>query len=448
MQTQKSKALPPGPNRLEMLKILYQVKTSGTGPAFLKLREDYGDIIFLPIFNRYVIFDPKDIKHVLKDNKKNYLKSNTIEFVKTFLGEGLATSDGVLWKKQRRNVGKEFHRASIKHYTPAMIKLAKKYVNKWGEGNSQIDVSQELLDLTFDIACEVFFGIESGVQTEKLRDAFVICADMAVTRGRALIPLPNFMMKNKLAEEQKALETMDNIVFDIIKLHEQGGGSDDNVLTKLLQYTDEETGEKMSQKQLRDELITVLVGGFETTCNALIWTIYLLASNPDSYKKVEAELDKQLDDDNVGMDQLMGLPYLTQCFQESMRLYPPFPVLSRRNLESDSIAGYGIAPDQHIYIMPYVTHRDPEYFENPGAFNPDRFSRDQKINESGIAYLPFGEGQRKCIGENFAMIEGITLLAIILRNFHFELVPGFEPEPKFSITLYSANGMPMKISKR
>jgi hypothetical protein len=249
--------------------------------------------------------------------------------------------------------------------------------------------------------------------------------------------------------ERKSMQALDDVIYAIIEARRKEGVSKDDLLSILLDAKEEETGEGMDNKQLRDEVMTIFIAGNETSSNALSWMFYLLSQNPEAEQKMMAEINEKLDaGTELTFENLMQFNYVRMVIEESMRLYPPAWSVGRRNIEDDEIGGYHIEKGTNVLVPLFLFHRSAKYWDEPMAFRPERFAPDKRNNIDRFVYMPFGGGPRLCIGNHFAMLEMQIILILLYRHFKFELQPGFVAEEDPLITLRPKNGMKMKVSKR
>jgi len=437
---------PPGPRTLETAKIYLKFQKDPL-TAYTFLHQKYGDTVGLYGIRKVVFaFNPKDIEHVLKTNHKNYLKSDSYKELYPLLGHGLVTSEGELWRRERLLVAKEFHQESIKNYFPVMKQQTQLMLAKWDyfeQKNIYFDLSEQMMGLTFEIAGSTLFGENLGEKAAMVREALTEMTELAIKRILKPIRIPySFPLPSHRSAFNK-LQKLDQMVYQLMDGYAQKNQDEkksNNVLAKLMSVPD------MPRSLLRDEIMTLLMAGHETTSNALTWTFYLLALHPDIQEKVHQEitsicLEKHLSRGDWDMETLQKLTYTKAVLQESMRLYPPVPVISRNTIETDEVGGYIVPAHTIVATIPFVTHRDPANFKNPLEFLPERFLPKNIDQIKPYSYFPFAAGPRRCIGEDFAMIESLLVLTMVLEKYVIKLRKGFVPKPAGNITLRSLNGM-------
>ena len=385
-----------------------------------------------------LLTDPDHIEHVLRDNAKNYVKG--YGKFRLMFGDALALNEGGSWLRQRRLMQPAFHRRSLNGFGETMVGETTKMLDRW-EGMSSsgqpVDVAHEMTLLTQSIIVKTMFGSEVGEEGEKISRAFDVILSglemrflMPVWYGR--LPLP----ANRRFEKARAV--LDGAVYRIIGERRRDlarGVERDDLLGMLLSSRDEETGETMSDRQIRDEVFGIYLAGHETTAVALSWAWYLLSKNPEAARKVREEARRVLGDRTPGVEDLPSLVYTRMVIDETLRLYPPAWAFSRKAVEDDTFGEYRIPAGTTIGLSPYVTHHRPDLWENPEGFDPERFAPGNSGGRPRYAYFPFGGGPRQCIGNNFALMEATLIVATVARRYRLDLVPGQEIKPKSRGTL-------------
>lgn len=424
--------------------------------AFLQLSRKYGSVyrIHLP-FRAIFAGDPRLIAYVLKKNAKNYIKGKLYEPLKPILGNGLVTSEGEEWKKNRRTIAPEFHSKSIEGYVDVMVRHALDLASRWSadleknSGTFNLDLSAAMMDLTLSIVGETFFGDSLGSKSAEIADNLYILLDHSVKKTMQFIPIPDSVPTMQNRRARIAANKLDSLVRELIQKRKSGLNRDrQDVLSRLLLAKDKETGEGISDSQLLDEVKTMMLAGHETTSLALTWCWYLLALNPQAEKKLHTELDTILQGRAPTLNDFEKLPYTRQVILETLRLYPPIPVISRQAIEDDSFEGLQIPKGSIVQLAPYVVHRDPKFWVSPDDFIPERFEN-ERPQTNGLIYFPFAAGPRACIGEHFAMTEAIMILATLAGKFRFRLsAPDTIIESEALNTLRPRGGMRVLVEKR
>lgn len=413
----------------------------------------YGDVVRLrfPGLPLYLLSHPDHAEYVLVKNNRNFIKSRYFRRELSFLGQGILNSDGELWRRQRRLVQPAFHRQRVNAYGEVMVSHAERMLATWRDGEIR-DVHQEMTNLTLGIVAKVLFGAETD-KAEEIGEVLRWLAkhtNRLEEQGSAMVMrflLGNFPTPTNL-RFRKGIERLDKVIYGLINERRENGKDSGDLLSMLLRFRNEE-GNQISDKQLRDEVMTLLLAGHETTTLALCWTWYLLSQHPEVEAKLLEELEQALGDRAPTVDDLPRLRYAEMVIKESMRLYPPAWGISREAKEECEIGGYHVPGGTQLLIVLWAMHRDPRYFEKPEVFDPARWEHSFAKSVPRYAYLPFGAGPRLCVGSSFAMTEAILLLATIAKGFRFEAVAEQQrvvPQP--STTLRPKGGMRMLVEKR
>lgn len=420
---------------------------------FQNQKKKMGDIyrIKVPTRKVMVLTDPEWIKYVLVDNNKNYTKSFAYDSIRLFLGNGLLTSEGEFWKRQRRLAQPAFHKEKLNLMFQNMVEQTQKcidHLEKYADTNQPVNLGKELYKLTLDIVNSTLFYNEVGSTTDKIYNLVSEGSEFITQRIDNPFHLPEWVPTPHNLREKKVLHSMDDVFFSIIDRRRKQKEDHEDLLSMLMEARDEETGEVMSNKQLRDEILTIFVAGHETTQIALGWTFYLLTQHPDKLAVLNEEIKNELKGEIPTAQTIRGLHYLKQVIDESMRCFPPAWIMGRRTIEKDIIHGYEIPPYTNIIMPIYVVHHDEKVWENPFDFVPERFSIENLKEKHKYSYFPFGGGPRLCIGNNFAIQEMQVCLAMILQRFTIEVDEHFVPELDPLVTLRSKHPIYAKVWKR
>lgn len=405
------------------------------------------DIIGIKRLNKLIVFvrHPRFVQHILVTNARNYDKQTRgYSMMRKVLGQGLVTSEGDFWKRQRRIAQPAFHQDQIGSWAQSMTTATKEMLDGWKQqGTSRVDIMQEMMRLTLRIVGETLLSVDVTKEAAEVGEAVTVCLEHIAFRTRSPLSLPEYIPTPRNVRFRKATETLDRVVFEIIEKRRKGQPRPD-LLSMFMDARDEETGEKMSDKQLRDEVMTMFIAGHETTAMNLTWTFYLLSKHPEALAKLNEELSQVLGGRLPGVADLPKLTYTSAVLKESMRLYPPVPILARNAIEEDVIDGYHIPKNAYILLSPYATHRHPALFERPESFEPERFLTEQGAPKN--AFFPFSLGQRKCIGDRFATMEAQLIVATMLQQARLSLDPTQSIVLDPSVSLRSAHGMKMRLS--
>ena len=442
---------PPGVSGFKLLLMMPEFRKDALG-TFARLWEQFGGIVcFRGLWTAYMLTAPQHIEHVLQTNSRNYRKGKEYKLLKSFTGNGLFVSEGDLWLRQRRLAQPVFHRQRISAFAKIMTDSTKGMLERWrpfAERGEPLEVVSEMMRLTLGIVGKALFSTDLGErEAGTLGDAFEVIRTYSMRRMFALIRLPESFPTTANRRYRAALRSVDKLIYDLIAERRQQRNPASDLLSMLIEARDAETGEGMSDRQLRDEAATLVGAGYETTTQALGWTWYLLSQHPSAERKLHAELSEVLGGRAPTFDDLPKLQYTRMVFEEAMRLYPPVWAISRAAVGADEIGGYAIAPDSEILLFPYLTHRHPQYWKEPEKFIPDRFAPEKASARPAFAYFPFGGGPRQCIGNNFALMEAQLIIATVAQKYRLELVPEQSVEPEPSVTLRPRAGLKMKLSK-
>lgn len=396
--------------------------------------------------------DPSHVKHVLQDNAKSYKKSRTYTRLKAVLGEGLLTSEGEFWRRQRRLAQPAFHKQKLIGFADTMAACTRVMLERWqrlADRGQAIDISREMSRLTFQIVGRTLFSADVEAEAQETGHALEVVLRFASEQLDSLLPTPEWVPTARNREYADAMRVLDGFVYGLIRARRQPGAARPNdLLTMLLEMRDADTGEQMTDRQLRDEVMTFVLAGHETTSTALGWTFYLLSRHPEAFLRLTEEVDRVVGDGLPGLETTMALPYTRRVFEEAMRLYPPAWILEREALVDDEIGGYHVAKGTTTILAPWVIHRNPDIWPNPEGFDPDRFLPAAVEARHKFAYFPFGLGARMCIGAGFAMMEAQIILAMVARRFRLDLVPGQSVEIAPHITLRQKGGIRMALHTR
>jgi cytochrome P450 len=412
----------------------------------------FGEVAYLKIGPRrgYLLTNPADVRHVLQDNAANYRKSPLYDKLRLSLGNGLLTSEGAFWLRQRRIAQPAFHRQRIAALAGDMTTAVGEIADEWAaiaSTGQPVDVGDEMMRLTRTVVLRTLLGADLGPFASRIDAAWAVMNEhigdsfwsLGLTDGW---PTP----RNRRFQAARAV-LRGAVEYAIRTRRERPSGGHD-LLSMLLAARDEDTGEAMTDEQLRVEITTFLLAGQETTSLALTWTFYLLSQHPAARERLEAELDAVLGGRAPGYDDLPNLPFTRRVIDEAMRLYPPAWGFSRQALGDDDLGGYRLPRGWLAFLMPYVLHRQPALWPDPERFDPDRFTPERSAERPKFAYLPFGAGPRQCIGNHFALLEAHLSVATLAQTYRLHLVPGHPVEPWPLITLRPRYGMPMTIERR
>jgi len=436
---------PPGPPPRFLIGNL-PLFSSDPLAIYTRWARQFGDIFYYRAgwIDVYFLNHPSLIESVLVSQSQNFAKDKVIQNSRWFLGEGLLTNEGSGWLRQRRLCQPAFHRERMASYGHTMAAYTEEMLATWQDTEVR-DIHQEMMQLTMRIVAKVLFSVEVKEDTERVAGALNVL--MRHTSGGRMIlpPLLRHLPVPALMRVKRAVRELDEIVNRIIRQRRASGQDTGDLLSMLMAARDED-GSGMTDRQLRDEVLTFLLAGHETTAVSLSWTWYLLSQHPEVEQKLREELSQVLGGRAPQLEDLPCLPYTDKVVKESMRLYPPAWSLARTVVKEMELGGYQLPVGSNVVMSPWILHRDPRFFEQPEQFNPDRWTTDAAQHLPKFAYFPFGGGSRLCIGASFAMMEANLLLAAIAQRFQLRLVPGHAVDALPSITLRPRHGMRMSLT--
>jgi cytochrome P450 len=438
---------PPGPRGWPVV---------GSLPAFYRdplafnrrIAERYGDVALVRIagLSYYVLSNPDDIEAVFVTRNRDFKKGKLGPERRLLFGDGLATSDGEFWRRQRRLAQPAFHRERIAAYGESMVAFTEEMTAAWRDGEVR-DLHADMMRLTLRNVAHTLFGTDASREAAEVAATLeVVMKFLALEEGFLLRLLPSGLTTRGRARFRRAVERLDRIVFDMIARRRHDGSDSGDLLSMLLAAQDED-GSKMTDQQLRDEVMTIFLAGHETTALALSWTFALLAEHPQVEERLSADVSV-LGSRAPRVADLPRLRYAEQVVKEAMRLYPPAWILARQALRDVEIGGYRIPAKAFVVMSQWVVHHDPRHFAEPERFLPERWTDDFERRLPRAAYFPFGGGQRVCIGAPFAMMEAILVLVTIVRRFRFALLPGRGVVPHPSLSLRPKGGVVGTVTKR
>jgi cytochrome P450 len=443
---------PPGPHENWLIGSARTIQRDPLG-FNVSMFQRYGNVaaIRFLMWPTYMIYHPQDVKHVLQENHRNYSKDTyLIHFLRPLLGQGLFSNDGPSWLQQRRLMQPAFHRKQLATFGMLMTGATTSLLEHWQNATTRdqpLDVAREMMRLTLRIVGQALFSIDLSDETDTVGQAFT--ALLTSISDYIFNPVPPLNIPTPRNRRiRKSIRTLDGVVQEIITAHRRLDADTSDLLSMLLLARDEETGEGMNDRQVRDEVMTLLLAGHETTSNALTWTWYLLSQHPDAESRLHAELEQVLGGSIPTVEDLPRLPYTRMVLEEALRLYPPVVGFNRKTLRDDEVGGYVVPANTLIWLSPYMTHRHPDFWENPDVFDPERFSPERSTGRPHFAYFPFGGGPRLCIGSTFAMMEAQLILATVAQRYRLRLVPDHQVEPQVMLTLRPRHGLAMTLHER
>ncbi len=434
----------------------------GSLPAFradpLKFLVDtareYGPVAHLQLglVDAYLVSQPGGVKRVLQDNSENYgRQTRGFQALRMTLGNGLITEDGAFWRRQRRLAQPAFHKARLAAFGAIMGQAASELTDRLvaqADPRRPLDIVPELSRVTLAILGRSLFSLDLAGAADSVGRALVVVLRHTIDTVQSIIPVPRALPTPANRRFAAALRTLDKVVLDSIAERRRDGVDRGDLLSMLLAARDEETGEGMTDRQLRDEVMTLMLAGHETTAMNLSWTLYLLSRHPAARRTLEAEVDQVLAGRVPGTDDLPRLPYTRMVIEEAMRLYPPAWAVTRSVAQDDEIDGFAIPAGAIVMVSPFVTHRDLQLWDNPEGFDPERFETTRAAERLRYAYFPFGGGPHLCIGAGFAMMEAPIILATLAQRLRLDLLPAHPVPIEPLVTLRPRHGLPMILHRR
>jgi cytochrome P450 len=461
----RTPATAPGPSGPQMLRAIRTIRTDALG--FLEqMAREYGPVVQFPIPSppSYLVSDPEAVRRVLVTKAKDYDKE-TIQYRSLSLvtGEGLLTTSGDVWRRQRRMVQPAFHHQVLEGVVGHAARGAEDLLARWGDAARQgrlrrpagpergavIDVDEAMMRVALETVGASLFGTDLSADADRLARATIEALDVVVARAQVPVQPPQWLPTRRTRALRAALAQLDDAVASMISSRQRGRGADEPA-TLLDLLVDASIAEPpIPVSEVRDELVAFLVAGHETTASALTWVLWLLAGDLDVQAEVARELGEVLGDRGPSYADLDRLPWTRAVFDEAMRLYPPVWLVSRQAREGDVLAGREIPAGSLIIMTPYIAQRDPMLWDEPAEFHPRRFLDGHRRGAAGDAvFWPFGLGPRMCIGRDFAYVEGMTVLAVLLRQLEFTRLPGVTPRPAALVTLRPADPLPLVVTRR
>jgi len=443
------KSSAPGPSGLDLLR---QLRTIQRDPLtfLLNCARTYGAMVQLPLGRQaaFVVSDPAGVKHVLQDNARNYIK-DTVQFSTLALitGEGLLTSDGDFWLRQRRMIQPAFHRQKVAALGQPMVRAVEKMLARWEAlpDGAQLDIDHEMMKVTLEIVGHALFSVDLSDDANELVQAVLTSLDYVIYRAQSPFALPLSLPTARNLAVNRALTMLNDSIARLVAARRQMAEPPGDLLQMLLEARTED-GAPMSQKQIRDEVLTMIIAGHETVASALTWTWHLLGQNPLVDAELYQELTRVLNGRLPSAADLASLPFTRAVFDETLRLFPPAWLITRKAVANDVVAGYVVPAGSLIIISPYIVHRAPEAWAAPLAFQPERFLGNG--HTARYAYLPFGGGPRLCIGNQFALLEGGLVLATVAQKFRLQAASQHTVHAEPLVTIRPRGGLPMMLQRR
>jgi enediyne biosynthesis protein E7 len=446
--TVSDRRVPPGPPRRAAPGILRQLRADRLGLMSGAVRE-YGDAVRVAIGPKklYIFNHPEHAKHVLADNAANYHKGIGYTEAKRALGDGLLTSEGSLWKEQRRTIQPVFQHKRIAAQADVIVDEALRLVERLRahQGGGRVDVLDEITALTLGVLGSTLLDADLGA-FDSIGHSFEAVQDQAMFEMETLGLVPRWLPLRGQRAFRAARTDLERIVELLVAQRKANPiESGDDVLTRLIASTAKETDKRVADRRMRDELVTLLLAGHETTASTVGWTLKLVAEHPGVRQRLHEEAVAVYGDRRPGYADLTRLRYTHMVLQEAMRLYPPVWILPRRALAEDEVGGYHVPAGAEVLISPYTMHRHPRYWPDPDRFDPERFDPDVQTDRPRYAHIPFGAGPRFCVGNHLGLMEATFIISTLMRDLRLERVPGFEVKPEPMMSLRLGGGLQLTV---
>jgi cytochrome P450 len=441
--------LPPGPKGNVLFTSRKELRDDILG-LIERHRLAFDDVSRLRIGPYYYInvYRPEFIEQVFGDSNL-YSKGRENANLKYLLGNGLLTNEGEFWMKQRRLIQPIFHKRRLANFVTQIVGMTDQLMDDWeARGDQLMDLHAEMTQITLSVVSRTLLSTDASGGFAEISDALGYLMKGLSQETTKLIKLPKWIPTPFNLKMNKNRALLDKLIYDIIAERRRTGTKEDDLLTMLMEVEDADTAERMTDKQLRDEVITIFLAGHETTANAMSFAMYLMAKNPEAARRIGAEAREALSGGELTFEAVNKLEYTTRAVKEIMRLYPPAWIIGREATKDDVMGEYLIRKGDTLMLFPYLTHRDERYWENPLSFDPDRFLPERMKDKPRYAYFPFGGGARLCIGNNFAMMEMQIILALICSRFDFVVPDDFKLELEALVTLRPKGGMPLHVRSR
>ncbi len=413
--------------------------------------QEIGEIFSFDFYLRriFVITDLEAIRHILQANHRSYRKSPAYGQLKLALGEGLVTSEGVYWRRQRRIIQPVFRKSHLRALYALMQQETQRYCTSLRYKSGQVlDLAQEMMGLTASIALRTLFSAQNPADQAEMYRIMSEAQEWIMYRTTHPLIIPLAWLWPRHWHFRRDMQQMDQMVYSLIKARRRSDHYPNDLLSMLLQARDEATGAQMSDRQIRDEVLTLFAAGHETSAVAMSWTLWLLARHPQVAARLDEELGRVLNGNMPKWEDLPRLQWTRQVIEESMRLYPPAYAIGRQAVGEDCICGFHVPRKSIMFISIYAVHRHPRYYSHPSCFDPEHFAEAAVKTRPRLAYMPFGAGPRMCVGNHFAMLEMTLLLATLWQYFRFEVVSDHPVVPHPLVTLKPKYGIRMRVQAR
>ena len=441
----------PGPQGLPILGNVLDLRRKGVLSFYVDAWREFGDVTRFRMgpMPMHQFVRPEHIRHILVGNAENYVKGFSHDKLRVSLGSGLFTSEGDLWRRQRRLMQPTYTPRGVTQFAAVVTDSTQEMLARWRSipAGEPLAINDEMTRLTMTIISRSMFSVDVGEEYAQVGQAITEILEFANQASFSLIDLPLWVPSTSNRRLKQALAILDEYIYGIVAERRQRPSGQD-LLSTLMHARDEETGEAMDDKQLRDEVLITFFAGHETTALLLTWTWYMLSQHPEIEEQFHAELERALAGDPPGADDTARLTYTQMLIDEVLRLYSPVSIAARDVVEDDEIDGYPIPAGSMVTLTPYVTHRHPEFWEQPEMFDPEHFAPERVKTRPRYAYYPFGAGPRICIGKYFALQEAILVLVGVAQHYRLRLVPGLQVLTEWRGTLRPHRDVLMTLEAR
>jgi cytochrome P450 len=445
--TQAGRRTPPGPSRTQAFRMLAVMSKDRLG-MMSDAAAQYGDAVRIPVGHKQLYFfnHPDYAKHVLADNAGNYHKGIGLVHARRALGDGLLTSEGELWRKQRKVIQPTFQSKRIAAQAGLIgqeaVKLATRL--RQHEGKGPVNVMEEMTGLTIGVLGRALLDADLDEFTS-MGASFAMVQDQAMFELTTLSTVPSWIPLPRQLRFRQARNDLQQIVDELVEIRRPTLEGRDDVLSRLIVSTSEEADQRVGRERLRDELVTLMLAGHETTASTLSWTLYLIDKHPEVWERLHQEAVSVLGDRVPSFEDLGKLRYTSMVIEETMRLYPPVWMLPRRSLAPDDVGGYHVPAGADVVVCTYTMHRHPKFWPDPERFDPERFEPDRNSDRPRYAYIPFGAGPRFCVGNHLGMMEAAFVIAALAREMRLVKAKGYEVVAEPMLSLRIRGGLPMLV---
>jgi cytochrome P450 len=419
----------------------------------LDLQREYGDVARqrLGPYLVHTVTHPDGVRHVLQGNYKNYVRGKFYENFKLFFGEGLLTTDGEYWLRHRRMAQPLFHRSVVEECTDTATAAIDGMLDRW-EGASargeSVELVAEMMQVSLSILGRVVFNMDFSGYSHVISPSVLVGLKSMMPQGNLNDFIPSWVPTPYTRRVARAQNALRDVMQKVISEHAVGGEGTIDLITLLQSAKDQDTGQPLTDEEVHDEVMTVFMAGHETSGNGMAWTLYAVAQHPEVRKRLEAEVDEVLGGRTPTLEDLPRLTYSRMVVDESLRVYPPIWGYTRDPVADDEIDGYFIPGGSTIFMSPYVTHRHPDFWDNPEAFDPERFTPERAASIPPCAYFPFGQGSRKCIGFHLALLQMHLATAMVAQRFRVHAVPGHQVAYGRMVALRPKDGIQVTLHPR